>query len=99
MSDFLAAMNSHLCFQRVEEGLRPPVHIVLEHGSAKGAHPSPTFRAIHHESAVNGFGSSVDVVRIHEERLAQLLAGSGEFAEHGGPLPSLACIVRAQSDV
>ena len=50
------------------------------------AHAAAPLRTRHHQALVNRVGHAAGVVRIHDERVGQLVGGSRELAEHEHPI-------------
>src|SRR6478736_1935279 len=84
----------HLFLQRAKEVGGPEVDVVGQDLLADGAHPACGLGGLHVNRAHDGVLEPVDVVRIHQEGLLELVRGAGEFTEHQG-----AVVVRPGRDV
>ena len=73
-----------------EEGLRPVRDVILAHPPAQRTHPLAAFRMRHLDRAQDRVLHPVDVVRVDEQRRAQLVGGAGELAqdEHAVLVPA-----------
>ena len=67
--------------ERLEERRRPLGDVVLAHAPAQGAHASGALALRHLDRLDHRVLQSLDVVRVHEDRLPQLVGRPGELAE------------------
>ena len=67
--------------ERLEERRRPVGHVVLAHAPAQGAHAPGALALRHLDRLGDRVLQSLDVVRVHEHRLPQLVGCPGELAE------------------
>ena len=65
-----------------EEAARPAGHVVGEDPAAQSPHPRADLARIHRDGLLDGGLEPVDVVRVDQQRAAQLVGGAGELREH-----------------
>ena len=59
----------------------PAIHIVLADAAAQALHAGGLLLFRHLQAAMDGIGELLDVVRIDEQRVGELVSGAGKRAE------------------
>jgi hypothetical protein len=68
-----------------QKGTRPPVDVVAPYHAAHAAHASRGFGRVEIDRVSDRLLESVEVMGVHEDGVAKLKGGAGEFAEHQRP--------------
>src|SRR5699024_6683045 len=68
-----------------EELAGPGLHVPGQHPFAQRPHPAPPLRRLHRGRPHHRRLQALDVVRVDQQRLTELVRGAGELAEHQHP--------------
>ena len=67
-------------YQRVEEGICPPMNIVRMYVRSHAEHARTALGARHNERCIDRIGDTLHIIRIHVNGFRQLLGSAGKLA-------------------